>query len=190
MPLVVVNFIAFQAGWFACVLGGARGEPWLGVWVVAAVAVLHAARSPVAAMELRLLAAVAALGAAWDSLLVGTGVLVYPSGQLASMLAPVWIVALWIAFATSLNVSLRWLKGRYLLAALLGALFAPLSFWGGARMGAVRFPDPVLALAVIGAGWALLMPLVVWLGERFDGWAQATRAASGDADDLGVPHAP
>jgi hypothetical protein len=29
---VVINFVLIQAAWFACVLGAARGMPWLGVF--------------------------------------------------------------------------------------------------------------------------------------------------------------
>ncbi len=34
---LLLNFAAFQIGWFACVLGAANGFPWLGPVVVAAV---------------------------------------------------------------------------------------------------------------------------------------------------------
>ena len=169
MP-VFLNFVAFQASWFACVLGGAAQLPWLGVIAVAATLLLHGWQSPAHRPELRLALCAGALGTLWESGLVVSGVLVYPSGQLLSALAPVWIVALWIGFATSFNVSMRWLKGRLPLAALLGGVFGPMSFWGGARLGAVSFPDPMLALAVLAVGWAVLMPLMVVIAERFDGW--------------------
>ena len=172
MQAMVINFLAFQAGWFACVLGGASGWPWLGVGVVAMVISLHVFQSPEASRELRLVAAAAVIGTAWDSTLAATGVLIYPSGQLASMLAPVWIVALWMGFATSLNVSLRWLKGRQGLAMLVGAVAGPMSFWAGSRVGAVRFADPLLSLAILSLGWALLMPLLLRVADRCDGWAE------------------
>ncbi|MDZ7825201.1 MAG: DUF2878 domain-containing protein [Gammaproteobacteria bacterium] len=139
MQAMIINFLAFQAGWFAWCPGGASGWPWLGVGVVAVVIALHVFQSPEASRELRLVAAAAVIGTAWDSTLAATGLLIYPSGQLASMLAPVWIVALWMGFATCLNVSLRWLKGRRALAMLLGGVAGPLSFWAGSRLGAVRF---------------------------------------------------
>lgn len=172
MP-IFVNFVAFQASWFACVLGGAAQLPWLGVAAVAATLAVHAWQSPAHRPELRLALCAGALGALWESSLVTAGVLVYPSGQLLGALAPVWIVALWIGFATSFNVSMRWLKGRLALAALLGGVFGPMSFWGGAKLGAVAFPDPALALGVLAAGWALLMPIMVVLADRFDGWEPA-----------------
>jgi hypothetical protein len=41
MLRLVVNLVAFQIAWFACVLGGAHGLPWLGVGVAALVVALH-----------------------------------------------------------------------------------------------------------------------------------------------------
>ena len=36
MMRVAYNFVASEAGWFACVLGAAHGKPWIGplVWAV------------------------------------------------------------------------------------------------------------------------------------------------------------
>jgi hypothetical protein len=78
---------------------------------------------------------------------------------------------MWMLFATTLNVSLRWLR-RYPLAAIaLGAIGGPLAYWAGARLGAMEFAAPVAATAALAFGWALLTPLLVWLAQRFDGYA-------------------
>ncbi len=42
---LMLNFVAFQLGWFACVLGAANALPWLGPVVVATVVSLHLATS-------------------------------------------------------------------------------------------------------------------------------------------------
>lgn len=42
----------------------------------------------------------------------------------------------------------------------------------GSRLGAVRFADPLLSLGVLSVGWALLMPLLLWVADRWDGWAE------------------
>ena len=44
--LMVVNFVAFQVGWFACVLGAARGWPLLGPLVALAILAPMAWTSP------------------------------------------------------------------------------------------------------------------------------------------------
>jgi len=41
----MINFIAFQVGWFSTVLGAAHGMPWIGVIVVPAALAIHLALS-------------------------------------------------------------------------------------------------------------------------------------------------
>jgi len=72
-------------------------------------------------------------------------------------------------FATTLNVSLNWLHGRWLLAVVLGGVSGPLAYWAGARLGAVTMPSPELALGALAVGWAALMPAFMVLARRFDG---------------------
>jgi hypothetical protein len=55
-----------------------------------------------------------------------------------------------------------------LLAGLLGAMLAPLAYFGGARLGALQLLQPQLALLAQAAGWALLLPLLVALARRCD----------------------
>jgi hypothetical protein len=166
---VLVNAVAFQAGWFATVLGAANGLPWLGLAAVLAVGGLHLRASPRPGVEARLLLVAMALGLGFDSLLLATGWIVYPNGLFAPGLAPYWIVALWALFATTLNVSLRWLRGRDVLAVVFGAIGGPLSYLAGARLGAMTFVDTAPALLALAIGWGAMMPLLTRLGARFDG---------------------
>lgn len=170
MPLPA-NIVLFQIGWFACVLGAAHGLAWLGSLTALVIAGLHLAAARRPACELRLLLIVAALGFAWDSATAAGGLVTYGAGSLLPAMAPHWMVALWLVFATTLNVSLRWLRGRAGLAALLGAVGGPLAYYGGARLGALSLPDPLTGLAVQALAWGLLMPLVMHLAGRFDGVA-------------------
>jgi len=167
---LLVNFLMFQMAWFACVLGGAHQLPWVGPAMVAVVVAVHLGRVPDARAESALLVIAAVIGAVFDSALVSTGWLVYPSGQMASYLAPYWIVAMWVAFATTLNVSLHWLKRRPVLAAVFGGVGGPLAFLAGAKLGAVTFVDPVSGYAALAVGWAVLMPLLMAVAVRLDGW--------------------
>lgn len=166
----VVNFILFQVAWFACVLGGARETPWIGPAVVAVVATYHLSRVPNPKAELSLLALAAGIGAVFDSALAATGWLSYPSGQWHPLLAPYWMVALWVAFATTLNVSLDWLKGRLRLALAFGAVGGPLAYFAGARLGGVTFHEPALALTALAFGWASITPTLVLIATHLDGW--------------------
>lgn len=175
MPLLT-NFVLFQVAWFACVLGGANGLPWFGIAVVALVVAVHLRWAARPGREALLLVAAGGIGALWDGLLSGFGWLVYPSGIVATWLAPIWIIAMWIAFATTFNRSLGWLKGRWYLATGLGAIGGPLAYAAGAGLGGVSFPDPPLAMVVLAGGWAFLMPLLLALAARLDGFAPPTPA--------------
>jgi hypothetical protein len=169
---MLLNFIAFQAGWFACVLGAAHGWPWSGTAAALAVVGLHAGRAARPRAELALAALAMAGGAVWDSGLALSGWLQYASAPAASPwthLAPPWIVAMWALFATTLNVTLRWLRGRWLLAALLGAVAGPLSYLAGVRLGAARLVEPALALGALAVEWSLMLPALVALAPRLDG---------------------
>ncbi len=163
---VIVNLVAFQVGWLACVLGGAHHLPWAGVGLTLLIVAIHLKLTERPAREARLLLAAAAIGVVWDGLLVASGLLTYPSGMILPWLPPVWIVALWVLFATMLNVTLRWLHGRWILAALFGAVGGPMAFYAGSRLGGVAFGETLMALAVIAAGWSVLTPLLVWLARR------------------------
>jgi len=166
---VLINVIGFQCGWFACVLGAAHGWPWAGTAAGGAIVAAHVLRAGRPLEELKLAAATVCIGALWDSALVSLGWVRFASGTFAKGVAPGWILALWALFATTLNVSLAPLKTRRVLAASLGAVAAPLSYWGGARLGALTFVEPAAAAAALAAGWAAMMPLLLALAVRCDG---------------------
>lgn len=167
---IAANVLLFQLGWFACVLGAARGMAWVGPATVAAVVAWHLARAGRAAPEAGLVGIAMLVGAAFDTLLARSGALEFRHGMLADRTAPVWMVAMWANFATTLNVSLRWLRGRPWIAALAGAVGGPIAYAAGARMGAVDLANAAVALSAVAAGWAIVTPLLVGLATRLDGF--------------------
>ena len=164
---ILLNFAAFEIGWFACVLGAARHQGRLGLAITALILlgslVLARRAWP---RQLLLLALVALIGFVWDSALSYAGLTAYPGSFFGPLLAPVWIVALWALFAMTLDVSLRWLQGRTVIAMVLGAIAAPLSYYGGARLGAVSLPHPAAALWAEGVGWGTMLPGLLLLARR------------------------
>ena len=165
----LATLAVFESAWFACILGAAHGVPLWGSAAVAAAIAWHVAISARPATELALAAALGVLGLLAESLMVALGHVAYPSGQPVPWLAPYWMVALWGEFAIALNVTLRWLRRRLWLAALLGAVGGPLSFMGGVRLGGARFLDEPAALVAIACLWAVAMPLAMALARRLDG---------------------
>ncbi|MGD9842236.1 MAG: DUF2878 family protein, partial [Steroidobacteraceae bacterium] len=87
---LIINFVAFQAGWFAAVLGGAHDYVLLGSGLALLVMLLHLAMSQRPLRELQLLVSVMLLGLLWDSVLMNMGVIRYPYGVMIPQLAPLW----------------------------------------------------------------------------------------------------
>jgi hypothetical protein len=168
--LRLANLVVFQIAWFAAVLGAAHGMPlWGTVCVLGAIAWhLGVAKEP--AKEALLVGIVCVLGFALESIHAAHGLVRYPSGQPVAQLAPYWMVALWGLLAIALNVTLRWLRGHWWLAGVLGATAGPASFASGVALGGAQFVDRTPALAALALSWACALPVLVWLSIRFDGF--------------------
>jgi hypothetical protein len=164
----VINFVAFQLGWFACVLSAANNSPLTGIACAIVILGLHFFLSTQVRRDLILITVIALIGSSWDSLLTWQQLMQFSSGQYHHNLAPAWITAMWLIFATTINVSLRWLYRRYLLAALLGAIAGPLAYQAGSALGAVSLPQPLVSMIVMSIGWALMMPLFIKLAQRIE----------------------
>lgn len=166
---VVVNVVVFKFAWLLTVFGGANDLPHLGPLAVLVAIGIHLWLAPEPSRELTLIAITGFIGLAWDSVMVTSGWLAYPSGIVVAGLAPYWILAMWMLFATTLNVSLRWLHNRLSVAALLGAIFGPASYLGGSSIGAVTLIEPISAMTALCVAWAFLMPGLLLLAQQLDG---------------------
>ena len=154
---ILINIGLYEAAWFACVFGAAYGHPWLGILVCAVAVGVQLARTDKLQSELHLMGGIVVFGATLDSLLAHNGWINYQHAFPYASLAPLWIIALWAAFATIVRTSLGWLKGRSVLASVLGALGGPLAYVAGARLGAVDLIEFTPAMLTLAVGWALLM---------------------------------
>jgi hypothetical protein len=168
----LANFAAFQACWFANVLGAAHGLPWAGPLVTAGWLAVHlAGLRGEAAVELRVLVAAALLGWLADSGLVLAGLVTFPETTRLGGPSPVWMVALWAAFAATLRHSLGWLRGRLASGALLGAAGGPLAYLAGQSLGAITLTGEA-GIAAVAVQYALATPLLLALVVRAERGAE------------------
>lgn len=166
------NIALFQAGWFACVLGAARGMPWVGPIAVAAVLAWHASHATHPRRELVLAAITALVGIVFETAMARLGYLTPTSGVLVPGTAAYWLVALWVLFATTFNVSLRSLRSRLWLGAAFGAVGGPLAYVAGARLGALAISPMDRAVTALAVGWAVATPALLWTARRLDGYGE------------------
>ncbi len=163
----LVNFLALQANWHLCVHGLARGFPWLGPATVALSVALHVLLQPRRLRQLAFIGLMTVYGLFFDALLVALGLISFRQSP-DSLWSPPAMLALWPNLATVFPLCLRWLKGHYVLAALLGFAGGISAYYWGARFGAASFPGPVpSSLFFIGLLWAATTPALLYLHHRF-----------------------
>jgi hypothetical protein len=173
----LLNFVGFQIVWVLAVGGAAKGLWWPGLAGLLVYAGLQLYFSRWAAADFALLLLAALIGCAADSLLVHFELVRYATPVPSGAYAPVWIAGLWMAFSLTINHSMSWLKGRWVMAVLFGAIGGPLVFWIAARYWhAVEIVEPQWrGLIALGVEWALMTPLLLMLSaallKRFPGRA-------------------
>lgn len=168
MKSKVINLVVFQIAWFACILGAGFGLPWLGVVVVTLSAIGHLAfvRFDRAWMVLLLMAFT--IGWGFDWLVLRSGAMGYPEHVRLLTAVPIWMPFMWVNLATTLHLSMAWLKRRYVIAVLFGFLGGPGAYFTGMKLDAVVLGDDLLrSLLIIGVEWAVAMPLLLVIAEVF-----------------------
>lgn len=151
-----LNFLLFQAIWFAAILGQEDLE-----WLVAALLVAHILLVADPAKELRLVLPCAAIGVAVDAALTLSGVFIFdPAPPVLPI--PFWLIGIWLAFAGTFRHSMSYLLAKPMIAIPAAAIAAPLSYLAGMGLGAVSFGLDTTATAVtLALLWACMMAIFV-----------------------------
>jgi len=157
----IFNFLLFQIGWFACILGAAHNHVGLGSVIAIACFVSSFWRASSILKELELLLKVLVIGILLDTLLIQFHLIIFKSNPW-NVISPVWTWLLWCLFARTLNESLSWLKENLIFAAILGAALGPLSYVAGVELGAAVWVNKNSALVFLAICWAGITPLFVY----------------------------
>ena len=165
---MLVNAIAFQLAWFAALYGVLFDQAKLGAIPALLATVLHLFHfRRTLREEAMLMGVVLLIGLAveWSYLMLG--IIIYAGAPILPGGPPLWIMTMWLAFGTLPHGCLAWLDHRPILQAILGGISAPFSYLAGARLGAASLTEPNFqSLLLIGAGWALALPLMFLFADR------------------------
>ncbi|WP_114639184.1 DUF2878 domain-containing protein [Polynucleobacter necessarius] len=162
------NFVFFQAGWFACVLGAANKQVFWAVSVTLAYIAFHIWQLNEPKKSCHLLVRALLYGILADTMLMNLGYLNFQDSWPSSYLSPIWMWTLWLLVATTINGSLSWLRGKTLLGVALGAICGPLSYEAGIRMGAGSWGSKgqTIGFVMVGVVWAAVIPLLFYWDGR------------------------
>lgn len=162
---LILNIVLFQAGWFACLLLS-------GIYPVLITAIILCAHYTIVVPKTQrfpetvLLFKALVIGFLLEVFYLYFGILVKVGGESPlSLLPPVWLLLIWVLFATTFRHGLLWLKHKPWLSALFAAVAAPISYYSGAALNtAMDLGESTgVSLLVIAISWALVFPLLMLL---------------------------
>ena len=140
----IVSFVIFNVLWLSAVAGR---DDYLWLTVLLAVAQLGYSYW-VAQVTIKKMAQLFAVGLLLEAIAISVGAI-----DFVGAVFPLWLVLLWVGFAAMAPVALDWLAKMPLVAALLGAISGPFTYYVGIGFGAGT-ADSLL--------WTLLVYAVVW----------------------------
>lgn len=162
----IANLVLFQLGWFLAVLGGD-----IALLIIIPLIVLHFVFSPSRLLDLFSLFLAVLLGVLHDSLLISFGFLLIDS---QSILPPLWLISLWALLGVTLLHSMNWIYERPWIAAVTGAIAAPLSYLAGVKLSTAEWGQPLtICLLTIALMWLLLLPLHRFLFLRLKHYVES-----------------
>lgn len=178
MPLkTIFNIVLYQCAWFACVLGAAHQQPWMGLGVTGVVLAWHFMQVEQVKPEAWLILIALLIGLLFDQALLSFQLIDYRAHGWSEAFVPAWILALWLGFATLLNVSLRWMRTKLVIAALFGFIGGPLAYYAAVGLDAITITN-YTAYGVLAIGWAIVTPLLLVVAKRFDGFSLPMKEAN------------
>ena len=165
---MIINIVGFYIGWWGCILGSSNGYPYIGPLLTLVFIIIHGKYFIGNAKELQLIVIVGLVGTIVDSCLFFSQSFVYAGAYSENLfIAPLWITAMWAGFAATVNHSMTFFKGKWILMIVAGAIFGPAAYYTGEGFGAITFQlTPLFSTLIIGAVWAVAMPLVFFINEK------------------------
>jgi hypothetical protein len=163
----LVNFVLFQVLWAITIYGVTIGNNWLAPAGLLAVLIIHYSFSATFKADLLLAFLAVLVGLAVETALVQFHILDYAQPLPFKQIAPFWTLILWANFALTMNGCIQWLQGKYYVAAILGAIGGPLSYFAGIELNAATTGVALaLMLTVIAAIYAVTTPALLLLAKQ------------------------
>lgn len=176
MPKInsIIYAVAFQAGWFVCVMSGnvlsmtyAFSFLCLHLWL------LHRFQNPFnLKKEMSWLLVIVCSGIAIETIFFSTGFL-YATAHTATfgrvILPPIWLIGLWLIFAIAMRTSLSFLFKKPWLSCLLIAVTIPLNYKAGAVLNNTIGINPPysVSLGLITVVWVTFLVFIVEVKRHF-----------------------
>lgn len=164
----LINFVLFQLGWFISVWGAANQKLPLSMMVVALILLTHIMQ---ASRKKR--GHYAAIYHHAIGLDIRSVTINYKFSNLSESI--VWYSRTHLdcgyvgLFATTLNLSLSWLKSNRVLAVLFGFIGGPVAYFAAEQLNAVQLTNQ-FSIYALALGWGILTPVCLLIAGKWNGF--------------------
>jgi hypothetical protein len=164
MKKIILNLAIFQIGWIVAILGG---NLYAFLYTVFAIAI-HQQFVVEHVSEWKLIGIIVLVGFSWAMVMTQAQILFFPDADIFGI--PLWLICLWVLFATMFQHCLRWLQPRRFLSAFFAAVFGPLSYWFGTQISSAEMAEPLwFSIIILSVGWAVFFPCGMHLAQKARG---------------------
>ena len=148
-------------------LGASSGMPYIGPVAMFVFIALHLMITKFKTNEILFIISTGMIGMFVDSAFHISGIIFYKS-SISNTIAPLWIIAMWLGFAATVNHSMSWLDKKYIYGLALGLVFGPLSYVTGEKFGAITFAENrFTSLTILAFAWGIVVPSLYYLNDRY-----------------------
>ncbi len=159
----ILLIIWFYFGWFGCVYFAKwHWSPWSYSFPFVAILFIFS-KTLFSKNEWIFLSVFSFFGILFDFAAFRFNLIEFPNP--ASDPFPHWLLAMWFLLATVFPISHRFLQSRLWLAAFLGAIFGPLSYYSGEALQILSFKTP-MGIAIYALFWGTFFPATIYLYSK------------------------
>lgn len=149
---LIVNAVGFQIAWFICVQGNNLNAALATIALLG----LHQLVFRINLKVWPLLIAFGLIGYLGDSVIAKVVQIEYSENL--NPLAPLWLLGLWLCFATTLNYSMKWLFKTPYLTIFVALLVVPISYLAGINLSESTLSGSYVMFYISeGMWWAVLL---------------------------------
>jgi len=166
----IFNIIGFNIVWWSCVLGAVYHYPYIGPTLCLFFIFIHVKYIAINNTELRLIIYTSIVGTLVDTSFIMTNLLHYEGGYGENILiAPLWITSMWAGFATCINHSMGWLKGKNFVGFILGVIFGPLAYITGEKFNVINFNSSIeLTITTLALVWGIAIIAIYIMNDQLN----------------------
>ena len=164
---IVINVIGFYICWWLTVFGAVSELYFIGPLVTLIFVILHLYKVANHKKEDIFLIICFFLGLIIETVLLNFNVIIHKGFLVEYNIAPLWSIALWVCFGSTLFHSFKWLSRQYFISMLLGLFSAPLIYLSMNAIGIIEFGMNKIHVGLVASFlWGVFIPLFIYISDR------------------------